>query len=66
MATETIKALVMIFMFGALEVALHFNRTRAMKDWAQLRDALAHLLPAEAPTDHVLLPVRARREFRKR
>ncbi|MGA7809415.1 hypothetical protein [Bradyrhizobium sp.] len=65
MATETIKVLLMIFMFGILEAALHFDRTRAMRHWAFVRNVLARLAPAEAPTDYNLLPVRIRREHRK-
>jgi Flp pilus assembly protein TadG len=67
MANETIKALLMIVMFGVLELALYFPRIRAMTHAMKrsAREALAQLSPAEMPAKYALQPVRAKRHSRK-
>jgi hypothetical protein len=66
MANETIKALLMIAMFGALETGLHFPRIR-MSQWRnRLHLILRPLWPEAAPRHHVLQPVKVRHGLRKR
>jgi len=65
MASETIKALLMITLFGALETALYFPRLRALHWQKRLHQALAPLWPV-ALTHYALRPVKVRHSLRKR
>ena len=64
MASETIKALLMITLFGVLEALLYLPQlinSQVARGWYQAM--LLHRPPwrTHAPVNHVLIPVRARR-----
>jgi hypothetical protein len=63
MTSETSKALLMIAMFGGLQLALHYPRIRELY-FALLRRAAAFSWPAAAHTNYALQPVRVRRAYR--
>ena len=68
MANETIKALLMISLFGALQIALHLPRLLNLPNWKRARRAMVLHGPhwiTHAPTAYALLPVRARRHHRR-
>lgn len=71
MASETIKALMMISMFGILQAALHLPRLFNSPSWKRVRQAMVPHWPhwiANAPTAYALVPVRVRsrkRGFRR-
>lgn len=67
MASETIKALLMISLFCGLQAALHLPRlinSQSIRRWQ--RAVLLHrpLWPASAPIGYALIPVRVRRHGR--
>ena len=67
MASETIKALLMISLFCGLQAALHLPRlinSQSIRRWR--RAALVHrpLWPAHASLNYALIPVRVRRDRR--
>ncbi len=69
MTTETLKALVMIAMFGMLETALYMPQlrklqVRKLQVWTSLRRSAVLLWPA-APVHYALQPVRPRRRSRR-
>lgn len=66
MASETLKALLMIALFGALETALYFPHIRASQWRKRLHQAVAPSWPAVAPTHYALRPVKVRHGFRRR
>jgi hypothetical protein len=67
MASETIKALLMIALFCSLQAALHLSRLLNSPKLKLLRRAMIlrrpHL-PARAPTSYALIPVSIRRSRR--
>lgn len=65
MASETIKALMMIILFGALEAFLHWPRQMNSQIIARWRRVtLLPDRPAQAPVHFALVPVRVRRSLR--
>lgn len=65
MASETIKALLMIALFCGFQAALHLPRllsSRTVKRWRIA--IILHRLHAHAPIRYVLIPVRVRRSRR--
>ncbi len=69
MASETIKALLMIALFGVLEVALYAPRMYNSHALKRVRHAMAlhrpHW-PIRAATSYALVPARVRRDPRRR
>jgi len=66
MASETIKALLMIALFGVLETALYFPRLRASQWRRRLHQALAGLWPVATVRHYALQPVKVRHSLRRR
>jgi hypothetical protein len=64
MASETIKALLMITLFCGLQAALHLPRlinSRTVKRWRRAMILHRPHLPTNAPISYALIPVRVRR-----
>ncbi len=64
MASETIKALLMITMFCGLQAALHLPRlinSQTIKRWRQAALLPRPHWPARMPVSYALIPVRVRR-----
>lgn len=72
MTTETIKALLMVAMFGGLEAVLHFPRNGKLQGRTlsrrlhRVREAVNLLWPTATPTGLALQPLRAGRHLRRR
>jgi hypothetical protein len=62
MINETMKALLMIAMFGTLEFALYFSRIREAT--VRVCRAVASLLMPVATIEHVLVPKQVHRKRR--
>jgi len=64
MASETIKALLMISLFGVLEALLYLPQminSQTVKRWSQMKLAHRPHWRVHAPARYALIPVRVRR-----
>lgn len=64
MASETIKALLMVTLFGVLEALLYLPQlinSQTAKRWRQMEFLHRLQWPVQAPVSYVLIPVRVRR-----
>jgi hypothetical protein len=63
MASETIKALLMISLFGVLEVLLYLPQliNSQTESWRQIKLVHRPHWPVHAPASYAVIPVRVRR-----